>query len=106
MATVMASRPCGMEIDCVLTVSSDALIACPFCTGALSTWSDRPWSDVRSEGEYDLDGSVARPTRPCASIACPVVPAGMFALATTAEKLCGDPEPGTLEFFFAPCTLA
>ena len=48
--------PVGSEMDDVLAVSCVELMAWPFVTACVSTWSVEPVSDERSVGEYDLVG--------------------------------------------------
>ena len=99
--------PVGSEIDDVLAVSSVELIACPFATDWVSTSSVRPDTEPRSVAVYVLVGISSMATRPLETISCPVVPAGMALLATTADVLTGActfvPDPACL---LAPSTLA
>src|ERR1700683_1061255 len=71
-----------------------------------STSSLSPWSEVRSEGEYDLVGTNSRETMLCETIAEPVVPAGMFFVAMTADVVTGAWTADPPACLLAPCTLA
>ena len=61
---------------------------------------------MRSVAKYVLAGTDWSATKFSEIICWPVVPVGMFALATTAEMLTGACVVVEPEFFFAPCTLA
>src|SRR3974390_3844315 len=103
---VTALLPCGNEIDDVLAVSTVEVIGWPWATGAVRTSSFRPVRDDKSVGEYDLAGTSSMATRPSETMACPVVPAGMLLLATTAVVVDGATLEPFPPFLDAPSTLA
>ena len=82
-------------------------MAWPLATAVVSTCSFSPASDWRSVGEKDFDGISSRATIPLESMACPVVPAGMSVLATTADILTGAATLAPVDAcLLAPSTLA
>ena len=73
----------------VLAFSSVELMAWPFGDRCGEDFVVQPGSEPRSVGTYDLVGISSMATSPFETIAWPVVPAGMFDLATTADVLTG-----------------
>jgi hypothetical protein len=90
----------------VLAVSTVEVTAWPFATGAVRTSLLRPARDDKSVGEYDLAGTSWIATRPPETMACPVVPAGMSDVATTAAVVVPGATVEPFPFFDAPSTLA